>query len=60
MITTSNFSKDAFTFARSIGSKIVLMDGDQLARLMIEHNVGVAHIASYEVKRIDSDYFLED
>lgn len=57
MITTSQFSSDAVQYARSIGMKIVLIDGEQLADLMIEHGVGVSQVATYTVKRIDLDYF---
>jgi restriction system protein len=56
-ITTSNFTKDAVQFASVIDSKIVLLDGETLAQLMIDHNVGVASVVSYELKRVDSDYF---
>lgn len=48
-----------FLPAERFDSKIVLIDGDGLAKLMIDHNVGVATIATYEVKRIDSDSFQE-
>lgn len=59
-ITTSTFTKDAVEFAKSVNnSKIVLIDGDELAELMIDHNVGVSVAQVYEVKRIDSDYFAE-
>ena len=58
-ITTSNFTKDALDYVRSIDSKIILIDGQRLAELMIENNVGVSPISSYEVKRIDSDYFTD-
>lgn len=59
-ITTSTFTKDAVEFAKSVGnSKIDLIDGDELAELMIDHNVGVSVAQVYEVKRIDSDYFAE-
>lgn len=59
-ITTSTFTKEAVDFARSVSnSKIVLIDGDELAELMIDHNVGVSVAQVYEVKRIDSDYFAE-
>jgi len=59
-ITTSTFTKDAVEFAKSVSnSKIVLIDGDELAELMIDHNVGVSVAQVYEVKRIDSDYFAE-
>jgi restriction system protein len=59
-ITTSAFSKDALDYVNKIDSKIILIDGERLAELMIEHNVGVSPVASYEVKKIDSDYFIED
>lgn len=59
-ITTSSFSADAVDFASRIDSKIVLIDGAALARHMIDHNVGVSVARTYEVKRIDSDYFSEE
>jgi restriction system protein len=58
-ITTSGFTKEAIEFAARIDSKIVLIDGVQLTGLMIDHNIGVAPVASYEIKRIDTDYFTE-
>ena len=58
-ITTSAYSSDALDFVSRIDSKIVLIDGATLARLMIDHDVGVAPVRAYEVKRIDSDYFEE-
>jgi restriction system protein len=59
-ITTSGFSREAEEYAANIDSKIILIGGDQLANFMIDHNVGVSRFASYEVKRIDSDYFVEE
>lgn len=59
-ITTSSFTKDAQHFAETIDSKIILIDGERLAQLMIEYNVGVAVSQTYEIKRIDSDYFVEE
>jgi len=56
-ITTSSYSKDAIEYAELINSKIILIDGEQLARLMIDHNVGVSTVGMYEIKRIDMDYF---
>ena len=56
-ITSSDFSKEARDFVTKIDVKIILMDGNQLAQLLIEHNVGVSTVQIYEVKRIDSDYF---
>ena len=59
-ITTSYFTKGAIDYVTRIDSKIILINGSRLAELMLEHNIGVAPIARYEVKRIDSDYFIED
>lgn len=59
-ITTSTLSKNAIEYVSVIDSKIVLIDGKQLAKLMIENDVGVSRIASYEIKKIDSDYFMEE
>lgn len=58
-ITTSRFTDDARTYVSQIGSKIVLIDGDQLTTLMIDHDVGVSTVSLYPVKKIDSDYFDE-
>ncbi|MDJ0689425.1 MAG: restriction endonuclease [Xenococcaceae cyanobacterium MO_188.B32] len=59
-ITTSDFTKDAIEYVSKIETKIILLNGNRLTELMIEHNVGVTPIAKYEVKRIDSDYFIEE
>jgi restriction system protein len=59
-ITSSSFSADARAYAASIQTTIVLVDGAQLAELMIDHNVGVTLAKRVEIKRIDSDYFAED
>jgi len=59
-ITTSDFSEDAKDYVSRIDTKIVLIDGDTLAQLMIDHNVGVSTIATYELKKIDTDYFTEE
>jgi len=58
-ITTSTFTKEAEQFASSIDNKIILIDGERLAELMIEHNVRVSTVTSYEVKKVDTDYFDE-
>lgn len=58
-ITTSRFTPDARSYVSQIGSKIVLIDGDQLSNLMIDHDVGVSTVSLYPVKRIDADYFDE-
>jgi restriction system protein len=57
LITTSGFSPDAQSYVRQIEKRIILIDGALLASLMIEHNVGVALDATYEVKKLDLDYF---
>jgi len=59
-ITTSSFTKDAITYASSLENKVILIDGSRLSRLMIDHDIGVSITASYQVKRVDSDYFVED
>lgn len=58
-ITTSNYSKEARQYVSALHQKIVLIDGQELARYMIEYNVGVSIKKTYEVKRIDTDYFEE-
>lgn len=58
-ITTSNFSNEAEEYARRIDSKIILIDGNKLTELMIEHDIGVSSIVSYHLKRLDTDYFSE-
>lgn len=59
-ITTSKFTQSAHDYASFIDSKIVLIDGEALAQLMIDYNVGVNVVATYELKRMDSDYFAEE
>ncbi|MCC6326987.1 MAG: restriction endonuclease [Acidobacteria bacterium] len=59
-ITTSNFSNGARDYVKSISSNIILIDGEELADLLIDFNVGVNVVANYEIKRIDSDYFVEE
>ncbi len=59
-ITTSSFTKDALEYIPRNETKIVLIDGQQLAQYMIDHNLGVTSVNAYEVKRMDSDYFGEE
>ncbi len=59
-ITTTHFTKEALGYVESISAKIILIDGAALAKLMIEHNVGLLPMQTYEVKRINLDYFLEE
>lgn len=58
-ITTSSYSKEARNYVAGLHQKIVLIDGNELAKYMIEYNVGVSTKKVYEVKRIDNDYFEE-
>ena len=59
-ITTSTFSRNAEEYAEKIETKVILIGGTQLAKLMIDHGVGVTTEATYELKRIDSDYFPDE
>ena len=59
-ITTSTFSQVAHDYVSRLDSKIVLIDGDSLAQLMIDYSIGVTTVATYDLKRIDSDYFIEE
>lgn len=58
-ITTGSFSSDAREYVCNIEPKVVLIDGGQLADLMIDTGLGVTAVETYELKRIDSDYFTE-
>jgi restriction system protein len=59
-LTTSHFSKEAIDYTRMIDNKVILIDGNELANLMIENEIGVTTINTYFVRRIDTDYFLEE
>ena len=59
-ITTSEFSPGARDAALGLDIKVVLIDGVELARLMVENNLGVSIKQVYEVKQLDSDYFAEE
>lgn len=58
-ITTSSFTDAAKKCAKEVKSKIVLIDGEQLCKYMIEYNLGVSSRQVYEIKQIDRDYFEE-
>lgn len=59
-ITTANFSNDAREFADRIDSRIILIDGVTLATLMVDNDVGVSTAQTYELKKLDTDYFAEE
>ena len=58
-LSSSAFSKEAIDFVKHLSIKIILIDGDELANLMIDYGVGVSTVSNYQIKRIDSDYFDE-
>jgi len=60
-ITTSNFSKEAIEYASNMyDPKVVLIDGFHLTNLMIDNDIGVSKVTSYEIKKVDSDYFSDE
>ena len=59
-ITTSTFALTAEEYVKHIDTKVVLIDGQTLANYMIDFSVGVTTVSTYDVKRIDSDFFVED
>jgi restriction system protein len=60
IFTASSFSADAEAYAASVSPRVILVDGERLAGLMIDHNVGVSDRETYAVKRVDNDYFGDD
>ena len=58
-VTTSSFSQHAIEYAKGLQHRVILIDGDQLAQLMIEFDVGVRVSRTVQVKRIDDDFFGE-
>jgi len=58
-ITTSSFTKEAREYVAHLENKIILIDGERLTQYMIDFNVGVSIIGTYETKKIDLDYFEE-
>jgi restriction system protein len=59
-VTTSSFSHQALEFVRHLAQRVILIDGQRLADLMIEHNVGVRLSRAVEFKRLDEDFFAEE
>jgi len=56
-ITTGQFSKHAADFVERIEKRIILIDGERLTELMMDYGIGVTDIATYTIKRLDTDYF---
>lgn len=59
-ITTSSFTKEAVEYVKMIDTRIVLVSGTELSELMIDHGIGVTPFETYEIKKMDYDYFLDD
>ena len=59
-ITTGKFSEEAHDYVKSIDPKVILIDGKSLANYMIDFNLGTSTNVTYEIKKIDSDYFTEE
>jgi restriction system protein len=58
-ITTSRFTPEAVTYADRVAARVILIDGQVLSGLMVQHNVGVQDQHTYVIKRIDEDFFEE-
>jgi len=59
-ITTSVFSVEAVDYVSRIENKIVLVNGIEMAQLMIDHDVGVSLVEVYEIKKVDEDFFTDE
>ena len=59
-VTTSGFTRGARNYVARSPKRIVLIDGEELARLMVAHDIGVRTRISHQIKRIDEDYFTQD
>ena len=59
-LTTSRFSGEAMAYSKQIDPKVVLIDGHDLVQLMIDYDLGVSSVAVYDVKKIDTDFFIEE
>jgi restriction system protein len=58
-ITTSGFTSEAIDYAKGVETRVVLIDGQRLSELMIDFGVGVSIVATYEIKKIDEDFFAD-
>jgi len=59
-ITTSDFSKEARDYVTRIEKRIILIDGRRMAELMLDHGVAITTSHTYEIQRLDTDYFIYD
>ena len=60
IITTSHFTTEAKEYVTHIPHRVILIDGESLSQFLIDNDIGVSKITSYDIKKIDSDYFLEE
>ena len=61
IITNATFTKDAWNFMGQIqGKKVVLIDGEKLSELMLDHDVGLTTTETYKLKEVSNDFFDED
>lgn len=60
MITTSSFSREARDYVERTERKIILIEGERLAELMIDHDIGVTNTNTYALKKADLDFFVEE
>jgi restriction system protein len=56
-ITTSRFSQDAYSYADKVNARVVLIDGQTFASVLVEHNIGAQDSETFVLKRVDEDYF---
>lgn len=59
-LTTSTFTKEAHDYANGLETKVILIDGTELAKFMFDFEVGISTESTYVVKRIDNDFFEDD
>lgn len=59
-VTTSIFSQPARDYVKHLAQRVILIDGQELADLLIEHGVGVRSYRTVEFKRLDEDFFSEE
>ena len=60
LITTSQFSQEARDYVGRIEKKIILIGGEELVQLMIDHGIGVTEVRTYSLRKMDLDYFGEE
>jgi restriction system protein len=59
-VTTSTFSNNAVEYARHLPQRVILIDGQRLTELMVEHDVGVRLSRAISIKRLDEDFFADE